>query len=453
MPSLLRLASIASFLVAATAVPLACGGGSAAPASDPDASDANPALPRHFEAGAAEAPAADAPDDYVSQAPHCVRAGDAGVPALFDAGGDALPDVVALPQVVGSGGPTLASPTLVSVTFPGDALADTLDDFVASVGCTSYWRTVGADYGVGDAVAKAPVRLKESAPASIDDASIRAWLAKKADAGDPQFPRPSAGTIYVLWYPDGTQITAQGASSCREFGGYHEGAELADGTPFSYAVLPRCQGDDLTGLGALTLAASHELIEASTDPQPETMPAYQDSDANHIGWTLFAGAEVGDMCELQSDHTYVPPGFPWVVQRIWSNRAAWAGQSPCVPADSPSYFYATAVPTETATLDLLGTPQAYPAVHVPVGGSATVAVQLVGSDAQGTMQLEAIDPSTLSGQSPVLKLSLDSKAGLPGTTVHLTIEKLSGDPSGVEPFLLQTTMNGRQTLSWGVTSD
>jgi hypothetical protein len=448
----LRLAPIASFVAAIVAAPFACGGASPSTASPPDASDANPALPRRLEAGAGEA-AADAPEEYVPQASHCARAADAGMPALFDAGSDGPPDVVALPQVIGAGGPTLAAPTLVSVTFPGDLLADPLDDFVASVGCTGYWRTAGADYGVGDAVATAPVRLAEAAPSTIDDGAIRAWLAQKVDGGDPQFPRPAPGTIYVLWYPDGTQITEQGATSCRAFGGYHEGGQLADGTPFSYAVLPRCQGDDTTGLAALTVAASHELIEACTDPQPDSAPAYQFSDANHIGWSLFAGAEVGDMCELQNDHVYVPPGFPWVVQRIWSNSAAWAGQSPCVPAESPSYFYATAVATDTVLLDVLGTPRSCPVVHVPVGGSATVPVQLVGSAGSGTIELEAIDPSSLSGQSVVLNLSLDKKAAAPGTTVQLTIQKLSGDPSGVEPFLLQTTMNGRQTLSWGATSD
>ena len=455
MRSSFRLAPIASF-IAAAAVPFACGGSGGSSTSSRDASDDDPSIPRHVEASPDEEGAADAPDEYVAQATHCTRAGDAGdagAPATFDAGSDAPPAILALPQVVGSGGATLAAPTLVSVTFAGDPLADPLDDFVASVGCTSYWRTVGADYGVGDAVASTPVRLTEAAPATIDDTAIVAFIAQKIDAGDPRFPPPAPGTIYVLWYPDGTVITAQGATSCQSFGGYHQGGHLTDGTPFSYAVLPRCPGDDEPGLAALTLAASHELIEASTDPQPDAMPAYSYADANHIGWALFAGAEVGDMCELDDDDAYLPPGFPWVVQRIWSNRAAWAGQTPCVPADSPSFFYAAAIPTDTAVLDVQGTPQSYPAVHIPVGSTGTVAVQLISNGATGTMQLQALDPEDLFQGSPHLNLTLGATSGAPGTTVQLTIEKLSGDPSGAEPFLLETTMNGRQTISWGVTSD
>ena len=453
MPSLLRAWPIVSF-IAAAAVPFACGGSGGSATSSHDASDDNPSLPRHFEAGASEAaPAADAPDEYVAQAAHCARAADAGLPAPFDAGGDAPPDVLALPQVLSFGGSPLAAPTLVSVTFAGDALADPLDDFVASVGCTSYWRTIGADYGVGDAVASTPARLAEAAPAAITDATIRNWLAKKIETGDPAFPRPAPGTIYVLWYPDGSVITAQGSTSCQDFGGYHQGGQLNDGTLFSYAVVPRCRGDDPSGLAALTLAASHELIEACTDPQPDSMPAYTFPDANHIGWGLFADGEVGDMCEFDNDDAYVPPGFPWVVQRIWSNRAASAGETPCVPAVSTAYFYAAAVATDTVTLDLLGTSQSYTAVHIPVGTAGTVAVQLISNGSPGTMQLQALDPGVLAGRTPHLSLTLDSATGASGTTVHLTIQKLSGDPSGVEPFLLAATMNGRQTISWGVTSD
>jgi hypothetical protein len=453
VPSPFRLAPLASF-VAAAAVPFACGGPGAASPTSTDASEDNPSLPRHFEAGSDEEGATvDAPDEYVAQAAHCARSGEAGSPRPFDAGADALPDVLAIPQVTGLGGPTLAAPSLVSVTFAGDSLADPLEDFVASVGCTPYWHTVGADYGIGDAVASTPVRLPEKAPSSIDDTAIRAWLAKEIETGDPQFPRPGPETIYVVFYPSGTSITLEGSSSCIDFGGYHQGTQLTDGTPFSYAVLPRCKGDDQSGLASLTLAASHELIEASTDPQPYTMSAYSFPDVNHIGWGLFAGAEVGDMCELDNDDAYVPPGFPWVVQRIWSNSAAWAGQTPCVPADSTSYFYAAALPTDVATLNLLGTPQSYPAVHIAVGTSGVVAVQAIGNGTTGMMQLQAVDPNVLFGQAPRLNLTLDATAAAPGTTVHLTIEKLSGDPSGAEPFLLETTMNGRQTLSWGVTSD
>jgi hypothetical protein len=451
----LRLAWWTTTLLLAAGAPFACGGG-AAGGGPADAGDEVFHPPRHKDAGAEAAPV-DAPDEYVAKASHCARAADAGAPDPFDAGADAPPDALALPQVEDLGGPTLRTPALVAVSFPGEALADELEDFTASVGCTDYWHAIAADYGVGDAVASTPVRLAEQAPAVVDDLQIRAWLTKKIDGADPQFPRPAPGTIYVVFYPAGTEITLQGMTSCRSFGGYHEGGQLADGTPFSYAVIPRCQGGGLGELGTLTVAASHELIEACTDPQPDGVtPSYALPDVNHIGWALLAGSEVGDMCEFASDAYYAPPGYPWTVQRIWSNGAAWAGRSPCVPASSPDYFYAAAVPTDAVTLNLTGTPQSYAMIHVPVGGSATVPVQLfgTGSAASGTMQVEALDPGPEVGLPKRLSLALDAPGGSAGSTLHLSIQKLSGDGAvGAEPFQLRTTMNGRQTVNWGVTSD
>jgi hypothetical protein len=432
---------------------LACGG-TASSAGPADAGPDVTHIPRHYEAGVYDA-STDAPDEYEAQAPHCTRAADASAPTPFDAGTDATPDVVALPLVVNLGGPTLHAPTFVSVTFPGDELADPLDDYIASLGCTDYWRTIGADYAVGDAVAGTPVRLADAAPSTIDDTAVRAWLAKKIDDGNAQFPRPAPETVYVVFYPDLTQVTLQGMTSCQQFGGYHEGGQLSDGTPFSYAVIPRCQASGLDGLATLTVAASHELIEACTDPQPDAVvPSYALTDANHLGWALFAGAEVGDMCELDPDAYFAPTGFPWIVQRIWSNRAAWSGSAPCVPATSGDYFYAAAVAQDSVTLNVTGAPQSYAAVHVPVGGTATVAVELVSNGPSGTMQVEAIDPAPLLGLPKRLGLALDSTGGPPGSTLHLSISKVQGDPSvGAEPFQLNATMNGRKTVSWGVTSD
>jgi hypothetical protein len=448
-----RVALVVPLAVAA-AVPFACGGGIASTGAPADAAAEVNHVPKHFEAGADER-AADAPAEYEAQAPHCTRAAEAGAPIAFDAGADATPDVVALPLVVSLGGPTLHAPTFVSVTFPDEPLADPLEDYLASLGCTDYWRTVGADYGVGDAVAGPPVRLTEAAPSAIDDTGVRAWLKNKIDQGDPQFPRPAPDTVYVVFYPDATQVTLQGLTSCQEFDGYHEGGSLSDGTPFSYAVIPRCQGSGLDGLAMLTVAASHELVEACTDPQPDAVqPSYVITDVNHLGWALLAGAEVGDMCEFDPEAYFTPAGFPWMVQRIWSNRAAWAGSAPCVPSSSADYFYAAAVAQDAVTLAVTGTPQSYAAVHVPVGATATVAVQLVSNGPTGTMQLQAIDPGPLMGLPTRLGLTLDSTSAAPGTTVHLTIQKLQGDSSlGAEPFQLAATMNGRKTVSWGVTSD
>jgi hypothetical protein len=432
-----------------------CGGSVSHSSGGTDASPEGATLTR--EAGADSSPdgavdAAPDGDGYHNQAPHCVRT-DAGIPVPFDAGAE--PDVIALPQVVAFGGTTLHHPTFISVTFPNDTLADELQDFTASVGCTDYWHAITADYGVGEAVAGPPVALTEKAPTTIDDSAISTWLAGKINAKDPKFPKPAADTVYALWYPESSTITLQGLTSCNGFGGYHNGARLADGTPFSYAVMPRCptQGGG-TIMDGLTVAASHEFIEACTNPQPFDSPAYGSPDSNHAGWLFAQASEVGDMCEFDQSAFYQPSGYPWYVQKTYSNRAAWAGTQPCVPADSPEYFYAAPEVPDIESIDLTGTgPQPTAVVRIAVGASVTIPVLLVGSAGVTTMQLQAYDLNQFTGQPTVLSLTLSASSGAPGETVQLTITKTSAEPMGYGGFAILSQNGQAQTFSIGMTAD
>lgn len=139
-----------------------------------------------------------------SRAPHCVRDPDASVPPPFAVELDASFATSDLARVLYAGGSVLEAPTFVAVTYPDDPLADAFDEFVASIGCTDYWHTVMADYGVGDAVATTPVRLTSAAPATIDDTDIQTDLA--AQVGTGVLPRPSSETVYVLVYPAGKSV-------------------------------------------------------------------------------------------------------------------------------------------------------------------------------------------------------------------------------------------------------
>jgi hypothetical protein len=451
-------------LLVAALVPVAilygCGGSN----SQSNPSDAGPGtstIEASAEGGAHEAAADAAPEaaaeaGYVNKAPHCV-ASDAGIPAPFSAG--AIPDVSALAQVQQSGGKVLSHPTFVSVTFPGDTSADELVDFTASVGCTAYWHAITADYGVGEGIAAPPVTLTEAAPSTIDDTGIRSWLKQKIDGGDPKFPKPKGDVVYVLWYPASTTITLQGTQSCSGWGGYHEGGQLADGTPFSYAVVPRCQapggGSVMDGL---TITASHELIEACTDPQPDAAPAYAAPDPNHLGWLLASASEVGDLCEFDQSAAYLPPSYPWYVQRSYSNSFAAKGANPCVPQASPTYFYGSPLVPDQVSLDLLGTgtPVQTAVVKVPVGSSVTIPVKLAGPASVTSMQVQAIDLAQLTGQPSTLSLSLSAASGAPGSTLQLTIKKTAASPQaqgGVSGFAVVTTNGQDQTFQLGLSSD
>jgi hypothetical protein len=168
--------------------------------------------------------------------------------------------------------------------------------------------------------------------ASITDDQIQAELAAQINAG--VLPRPDSNTIYMVSFPSGMGITAGGDSSCDQFCAYHNNGTVpaechfrricipsgpcewvktcTPPAPFVYAVLPDL-GDSgcVSGCGASTQinnqtsAASHELIEAVTDPN---LDAWFDSST---------GNEIGDICNQMQAKL---PGTSYVVQREWSNK-------------------------------------------------------------------------------------------------------------------------------------
>jgi hypothetical protein len=391
--------------------------------------------------------ASDGPTDgHVALVPPCTRAADAGAPAVYIA--PKTPDMTMLPQVTSVAGVSLHHPTFIAVTFSGDPYADAIDDFVASVGCTDYWRSIVGDYGVGDAVALPPVHLSEAPPANIDDPGVRAWVEQRI--ADGTLPPPPQDAVYIVFYPAGTTITLFGETSCQSFGGYHESA-TAGGLPVAYAVLARCPVWHLKDLAMVTSIGSHELIEAVSDPQPEAPGAYPHTDANHPGW-LLDGNEIGDMCERSPGSFYQPKGYPWFVQRGWSNSSAYAGADPCVPAASKDFVWGPPQLPDQTQMDLGQGPTNVPVVHIAVGANETIPVVLAGSS-QAAVPVDAVDWATVVMGTPTLQLSLDKTQGSPGDTLQLTITKKSASANGYEPFAVVTTNAGNPTYFWALTTD
>jgi hypothetical protein len=284
----------------------------------------------------------------------------------------------------------------------------------------------------------------------IDDTTIASWLATKVEA--MTLPPPTANTIYAVFYPVQTTVTLQGATSCQYFGGYHNSSQLADGTPFAYAVVPRCPQFDpvLQGIDEVTGAASHELMEAATDPLPQTnTPAYSQLDPEHLVWT-FLGAEIGDMCAQNPDAFFDPSGFPYAVQRVWSNKAAAASHDPCVPAASGPYFNSVPVLNDNITVSFGGQSATTKGALIPVGQNKTIEVDLF-SDAptNGQWIVQAIDMTPQLGQSQgaTLSFSFDTTAGQNGDKLHLTITVvLESIFAGAHAFQITSTLNGRQSV-------
>jgi hypothetical protein len=392
--------------------------------------------------------------------------GDSTSTGVVDAGPDiGVPSDVypakhsAPPKVVTLGGPTMTKPVIVPVYFNNDdkALTDKVTDFANKVGQTPYWKANVAEYGVAAATGAPPVQLAEDAPDNIGAGDIDLWLAKKLnDPNNKEFPAPDSNTLFMIIYPPTTSINqgGQGGVSCVNFGGYHTSVQLDaahNNLAVAYAVVPQCADfDGFSGIDAVTAGGSHELVEAVTDPHPQTEPAFGQVDTAHIYW-LFAlgGGETGDMCAQNLTSFYPDPDVGYVVQRCWSNKAVQAGHDPCVPSPvGQVYFNAAPVLPDSITLSGGGQSIKVKGAHIPVGESKTIDVQLFSDGPTGgDFNVTADDFSQITGGPSYLDLNLDADSGQNGQTLHLTITVNQASKYKSEIFVLTSELNGVQN-SW-----
>lgn len=432
-------------------VATACGGST--DASSDAGADASTDAPLRYET----AP----PDDdasvstYVPQTTRCAAGAytnpitdpDGSVNFVTDdAGDDDAGATLSSPQAVSLGGPVLTGPRILPITYLGDDMADEIEDFVGSIGCTDYWKDVVSEYGVGQAQMLTPVRLTTAAPASMSDLQISSYLAKQIAAKAPGFTDAPDNVIYAFFFPTGTTIELDGEQSCSAFGGYHNAAALSGATA-AYAVIPRCNGDDFTSVSS---AASHEFIEASTDPNPESDAAYLLPDDNHIAFSMLGGGELGDLCEFSRTADFVPSGYPFTVQRTWSNASILAGHDPCVPAQPGPYLSGIPDQPDTVSVQHTGGGPTSRGIAIPVGGSRTVDVHFHSDDPTVTSwTISAQDASRYSGDTSHLTLTLDTTTATVGQVAHLTITRNSQSTIyGAEPFTIRSTSASKTSSSW-----
>ena len=315
-----------------------------------------------------------------------------------------------LPVVEDFGGPRMAHPDLVTVTFADDADRDALDAYGSWIVGSTWLVTVGNEYGVGDGSTEAPVHRAENAPDAITDDQVVDML--YAGLADGSIPAPSSGdlsqTLYLFHFPTKTIVTAGSTTSCTDFNGYHASARRA-GKEVAYAVVADCPSttaSTLTDLQRREITTSHELIEAATDPVPGNRPAFRL--ARTDPWRVF-GVEVADLCERADERGVWREGTN-VAQKSWSNVAAKTGD-PCVP-NAPLGPYFNVGTTNDVT------------PRVSPGSSTTV--ELVGwsTGAVGDWEVQAA-----AGGAVKPTLSFSSSTINDGRTTKLTV----GIPADAAP--------------------
>jgi hypothetical protein len=382
----------------------------------------------------------------------------APVPTPGTGGGPAFVEAPhpAGPLLDNRGGPVLATPHIVLITWDGDDLRDPLEAFASKVGSSSWWSETVSEYGVGAADART-VHLSTPPPAALDDTQVQAWLATNLTATGLLGP-PDPNAIYTLATPKGTSGTLLFNHLCVEIAGYHS-ETTAGGHSVVYAVIPRCDKfpapfDTLMGLDLVTFSMGHELAEAATNPHPVTAPGYMVQRAAGAALAKLRGLEAGDVCVLIDSPLLTPPDLGFLVQRIWSNVAATAGHDPCVPAPSRAYFNVSASPPDQVLVvdpySALGLTYAkVGGVQLAEGESKTIPLTLFSDAPTEPWTLTAED----TGKDPMLSFSFSTTSGRNGDVVQLAIQRAAtAGQAAATTFVVHSTLNGVTNDWYGMVS-
>jgi hypothetical protein len=384
-----------------------------------------------------------------------VLACDASTDALHDAGdagdhpeatttddADASPFQIGphapFPQITSQGGPTLAQAHLVTVTFAGDGNAAQLAAFGDFVVASSWLSVVGKDYGLG-VMTHTHVSISTAPTGTLADSDVQAFIAARiADATLPSDSDDSGTSeyLYAIFYPAGVSVTlppqAGGGDICSlgVAGAYHWEAQSPH---VAYAVVPACDFEGMhETLAQIEASASHEILEAATDPFPDTDPAFVLSDANNP-WSL-AGGEVADVCEGEVTQE---SGFS--VQRIWSNTAAATqSQNPCVPFSG--LFFDASVSAVAS--------MASQSVPVTPGQSVSLVVQGFSTEPTTSWQLQTYVIPALSSFDPSPSLGVLALSNGETTSLMLTVP--ASTPSQSFATVLLYSSNGSEQHAWPV---
>lgn len=248
--------------------------------------------------------------------------------------------------------------TIVSESDSADS-ADTLFGFSKQLGRSAWWHRIAPEYGLTIMTSVAEItgpRLEQD----VTDHDVFEYITAAVDANGG--PSKDGNTLYVLYLPHGVTLIADGVpnTDCNNLGGYHARyGSRGD----NLAVIQRCLAD----LRDATVAASHEVIEAATDPDYSgyTLPSIGREPWTDDIWNAYRStgrAEVADLCE----GTYYVEG-EWLFQRVWSNAAAASGGDPCIP-ELHEPFYDTTFERDWYPI------RAGESVTIPFEGWATEAV-------------------------------------------------------------------------------
>lgn len=338
----------------------------------------------------------------------------------FAAAADDRPLIAdALPRIGHRGGPFLRHPRVVTVTFAGDdaRLVAQLARFGDVITRTPWWQTVTAGYCAanGDCIGAgrpgAHVVLGESLPTSVHGNAIAALLEQAATTDALDGPLDDE-TLLLVYLPPGVALSDAFVPQYCGNGprAFHRALRLQTRT-LPYAVVPRC-GDE----AALTATASHEILEAATNPDPSRRGFAFTGGAATAGFTA-AGVEPVDPCGLLTRNTHQTTASGFVVQRAWSNHAAARGTDPCVPLPNDRPYLALVPDRPTVRLR-------------ETGARVVVTLTAAASQHADPWSVTAVDLTGEEDGRATVDLSLDRTRVSAGDVLTLTLTALRVPPGG-----------------------
>lgn len=415
---------------------------------------------------------ADVGTSTADRAPN-VDAAEAGPPDVapgeVDAGSDApgggsfMPaEHPAWPQVpLMAQGSVLRPMRLVPIVVQGETLSSALFGFADALVSSSWWAAVGSDYRLGAPVPSAvhvtggaiPQSSGRADPQNPGRADMESYIENLIQANTA--PTPDDHTLYILFLPAGVvaydEASGTSNANCQLYTGYHSAFETfmaADGgvRGVAWGFAQRCGATQgVSDQDRLTLTASHEIIEAATDP----LPGYGWSQegpgpATPPPWTqspyAVLGGEVADLCT----GTQISEGG-YLFSRVWSNTAAMGQGDPCVPAlagvvyvnaSAPQPWYKVAAGA-SVQIPLTGFSEA-PAqdwlLYASVGAGNDAAGRLQATISAATSVTTTLGPTATTNNGRGATLAVNAAAGTPSGTwslIEVTSQPMAaggGDP-------------------------
>jgi hypothetical protein len=310
-----------------------------------------------------------------------------------------------LPRVAYQGGPFLRSPRIVTVTFEGDdpKVVEHLEALGAMIGQSDWWRDVSSGYCLGEndcireGRADESLRLSRRLPAKVRDVDIEALLEEEAKTG--ALADLDADALVLVYLPCGVVMSDAYIGYCDGGPRAFHRMLRAGAASFPFAVIPRCGDEEET-----TATASHEILEAVTNPDPSAPGFRLESEAAFTA----AGAEPVDVCTLLNLDRHRTDESGFRLQRAWSNQEAGRGRDPCVPS-VPGRSYAALVPRA-------------PAVPLSsVGATSSLRLDAASDGSLSSWRVRAIDLTGEQEGMRYVEAQLDKSQVSAGDVVVLTL--------------------------------